>query len=101
MMINASGRSFDNGDIIYSSASRADVRLRNTERNAASAKRYVEALKHRAIIAQEWSVLVDEAVSLGACPKWWRLRSRRRWNRNTAILIERQQIWRDIHKDAV
>lgn len=100
-MSNASGRSFDNGDIICSGASLAVTRLRNTERSSASVKRYVEALKNRAIIAKEWSALVDEAVSLGARPKWWRLRARRRWTRNAAILIQRQQIWCDLHKDAV
>jgi len=100
-MSNASGRAFDNGDLIQSTTTDggAAERKRQAEHIAASVKRYVALLEHKAIVAREWNALADEAIAMGPRPKWWRFRARRRWDRATRRIIAHWQIWRDTHRE--
>jgi len=97
-MSNASGRSFDNGDIFYSdSHDCVEAKKRNAARVAASRKRFGELLAHRALIAREWNLIADEAMAMGPVPRWWQFRARRRWFKAARHIIEHWQIWRDAH----
>ena len=73
-MANASGRDFDNGELIDSIA--------------------------HAIVAREWNALADEVITMGPRPKWWRLCARRRWDRTSRRIINHWQIWRDAHRES-